>query len=79
MAVTACDLAKFYSFDTIFKITATQAFRLICKHIYTTINFTDEFRNVAETRQGVCDGSGRLICGWLGVVVAWKADLNSKR
>ena len=33
--------------------------------IYTTVNFTDEFRNVLVTRQCVCDGSVR---GWLGVV-----------
>jgi len=26
--------------------------------------------------QGIADGSGRLICGWLGVVIAWQADLS---
>jgi len=39
--------------------------------IYTTINTTDEFR----IQECVSDGSGR---GWLGVVVARKADLNWK-
>jgi len=61
--------------------------------IHTTTNFTDEFRNVSATlRVGdwlakpgglgrhtlsrcACDGSGR---GWLGVVVARKADPNWK-
>ena len=36
--------------------------------IYTTINFTSELGNVSVALG--CDGSGRLICGWLGVVVA---------
>jgi len=41
--------------------------------IYTTINFT----RLSVTREvGALYGS--LICGWLGVVVARKADLNWK-
>ena len=42
-------------------------------HIYTTINFT---RLSVTTEVGALYGC--LICGWLGVVAAWKADLNCK-
>jgi len=41
--------------------------------IYTTVNFT---RLSVTTEVGAL--YGRLICGWLGVVVARKTDLNWK-
>jgi len=48
------------------------------ENFYTTINFTDEFRNVSVTLMCQRQKCGSLICGWLGVVVARKADLNWK-
>jgi len=38
-----------------------------CHPMYSPVNFTDEL-TVQECVGSFSDGSGRLICGWLGVL-----------